>query len=412
MPGIRPLLLSQSDSGGAGNAVRRIHDGLLDIGVDSQMVVRDRSTSRRGIHGPTTLPAKASAKIRPILDDIPLKAFGNPDEFSLDWLPDRLTGRIQSINPDLVHLNWVAGGYMSIESLGKIAQPIVWRLPDMWALTGGCHYSGDCDGYTRECGHCPQLGGDSEWDLSRLTMKRKQRALSDQSVTVVATSSWLADCARESSLFSDSRIEIIPNGLNTDVFKPRDPSVGRDLFGLPHDEKLILFGAVNALTNDRKGADLLESAVQSVSSHLDGDAAVVIFGNTDPEGMADFDIPAHSTGYLRDTESLAMLYSAADVMVVPSRYEGFGQTVTESMACGTPVVAFDATGPSDTVDHRETGYLATPYEAEDLATGIEWILEDDDRRDELGNTARERTVERYRYTSIAAEYLDLYRSLL
>jgi glycosyltransferase involved in cell wall biosynthesis len=99
-------------------------------------------------------------------------------------------------------------------------------------------------------------------------------------------------------------------------------------------------------------------------------------------------------------------------MVVPSRYEGFGQTVTEAMACGTPVVAFDATGPADTIRHRSTGYLAEPYQPEDLAKGIAWILADENRRIEIGEQARDRAVEHYHYEDVASEYLSLYQELV
>jgi glycosyltransferase involved in cell wall biosynthesis len=242
-------------------------------------------------------------------------------------------------------------------------------------------------------------------------MKRKRRALSKADVTVVAPSTWLADCAAESSLFGDCRIEVIPNGLDTDVFRPVDSDIGREIFGLPKDTPLILFGSVGPLSDPRKGFDLLQDALAELADN-DCEAELVVFGTSEPADPPDFGLPTHYTGYLNDEQSLGLLYAAVDVMAVPSRYEGFGQTVTEAMASGTPVVAFEGTGPTDTVTHRESGYLANSFDSEDFARGLSWILADSQRRERLANAARERAIDEYHYTDIAERYLDLYRDIV
>jgi glycosyltransferase involved in cell wall biosynthesis len=279
----------------------------------------------------------------------------------------------------------------------------------MAALTGGCYYANGCDRFEESCGGCPQLDSSSAFDLSRLTWHRKAHHWDDLDLTVVAPSTWLADQARRSSLFGDKRIEVIPNALDTNIYRPRDPALGRDFFDLPEDKQLVLFGAVDPMGDDRKGADLLQEALQSLSGDLE-DVELVVFGATEPENPPDFGFPTHYVGYLHDDPSLVLLYNAADVMVVPSRYEGFGQTVSESLACGTPVVAFDATGPKDIVDHKQTGYLAEPYDPAALATGVEWVLASE--RDLLADTARERAVDRYTQDSVVKQYFDLYRSVV
>jgi glycosyltransferase involved in cell wall biosynthesis len=182
--------------------------------------------------------------------------------------------------------------------------------------------------------------------------------------------------------------------------------LGREFLHLPEDKRLVLFGAVDPMGDYRKGADLLQEALQSLSGELE-DVELVVFGATEPADPPDFGFPTHYVGYLHDDPSLVLLYSAADVMVVPSRYEGFGQTVSESLACGTPVVAFDATGPSDIVDHKETGWLAEAYEAEELAVGTEWVLETADR-EAVGDVARARAVSSYLQSTVAKTYAELY----
>ena len=407
MTDIQPLLINSSDTGGSATASRRIHEGLRQIGVDSRMLVQQKSGDDPTIDGPNSTIGQAWSLARPHVDMLPLRLYGQTDGFAVNWLPERMNRQIEEIDPDVVHLNWVWRGAMSIRSIGQIDRPVVWRLPDMAALTGGCHYAAGCDKFTDTCGNCPQLDSTRSWDLSRLTWHRKDRAWAELDVTIVAPCEWLADQANQSSLFGDCQIEVIQNGLNIDTYRPRDPSVGRDIFDLPMDKQLILFGAVDPIGDRRKGADLLQDALRSLALDSPENVELVMFGASEPAESLNFTFPTHYTGFLYDDASLALLYSAADAMIVPSRYEGFGQTVFESLACGTPVIGFDATGPKDQIDHRKTGWLAEPYNPKDLAAGIRWVLEDSNS-DLITERARETAVKRYDHEEVAQRYLELY----
>ncbi|MFC7069356.1 glycosyltransferase family 4 protein [Halobaculum lipolyticum] len=409
---MRVALLNAYDSGGAGTATKRIHRGLHRIGVDSTVLVDHKDGDDPHVVGPESTLRTAYSMARPLVDRAPLRLYGGSDGvFSPNWLPEDLDRRIDDLDPEVVHLNWMGGGFLSPGTVADIDRPIVWRFPDMWPMTGGCHYARDCDGYTESCGNCPELGSSLPWDLSRFTMSRKRRAFADADITVAAPSTWLAECARESTLFGDRRVEVIPNGLDTETFRPWDRDFAREVFGLDPDETVVLFGSVKATSDPRKGFDLLTSALGELPDGAD-DLRLVVFGASEPADGDDRSHPTTYTGYLNDEQSLALLYAAADVMVVPSRYEGFGQTVSEAMACGTPVVAFDATGPSDTVDHRETGYLAEPYDPTDLAAGIEWVVADQERLAELGAAAREKAEREFALEVAAERYRDLYRSVV
>lgn len=407
---IRPLLVNASDTGGSATATKRIHHGLRRIGVDSTMLVQQKSTDDPTIVGPESTVGRAWSLARPHVDMLPLRLYGRSDGFGINWLPERKLERIREIDPDVVHLNWVWRGALSVRTIGRLDRPVVWRLPDMAALTGGCHYAYGCDRFEDRCGSCPQLDSDTDLDLSRLTWHRKAHHWENLDLTIVTPSTWLAEQARQSSLFGDKRIEVIPNALDTETYRLRDPELGREFFDLPEDKRLVLFGAVDPMGDYRKGADLLQEALQSLSGELEN-VELVVFGATEPADPPDFGFPTHYVGYLHDDPSLVLLYSAADVMVVPSRYEGFGQTVSEALACGTPVVAFDATGPSGIVDHKETGWLAEPYDAGELGAGVEWMLNEADRT-ELSAVARGRAVERYEQRRVVRQYLDLYESVV
>lgn len=407
------LLLNTYDWGGAATATKRIHRGLRDIGVDSRMLVQHKRGDDPTIVGPGNRLRNAYSMARIVADPWPLKLFGGTSAwFSVNWLPDDVARQIGKLDPDLVHLNWVGENFFSPKSLRKFDRPIVWRLPDMWAMTGGCHYADGCERFTERCGACPQLGRDVDHDVTWWTHRRKRSGYADADITVVAPSTWLAEQAERSSLLDGFTIEVIPNGLDTATFEPYDAAIARDVFDIRDDVEVILTGAVDPTSNPRKGFDYLQRAVRSLAEERGAeDVEVVVFGADEPEAPPDFGFDTRYVGYLHDEASLAMLYAAADVMVVPSKYEGFGQTVTEAMACGTPVVAFDATGPSDTVVHGETGFLARPYDPMDLAEGIEWVLEGD-RATELGARARERAVERYDIGTVAGRYRDLYEDIL
>jgi glycosyltransferase involved in cell wall biosynthesis len=322
---------------------------------------------------------------------------------------------VASLHPDLINVHWICNGYLQIETLAKFQKPLVWTLHDMWPFTGGCHYGQECDRYTQSCGSCPLLKSDRHWDVSRWIWQRKAKTYPQLNLTVVAPSRWMAECAQKSSLFRSVRVEVIPHGLDTTVYQPIDAPVARKLLNLPQDKQLILFGAgSNAVDDPRKGLPLLQTALKKLAEAGWGDRfELVIFGTDAPEIPLDLGFKAHYLGRFYDDLSLVLSYSAADVMIVPSVQEAFGQTASESLACGTPVVAFRATGLPDIVSHEQDGYLAEPFSPEDLAQGIAWVLADPDRHQQLRLNARTKAEREFmlllqaqRYSALFAEILE------
>ena len=396
---MKMLLLNTSDiSGGAARAAYRLHRGLQTIGVDSQMLVQNKTSDDHTVNSPQTKLGKGWAKVRPTVNAIPLQFYQQRDRapYSVQWLPEQIAPEITQISPDIINLHWICGGYLQIETLAKFNKPIVWTLHDMWAFTGGCHYSQDCDRYTKSCGACPQLHSRSNWDISRWVWQRKAKAWQDLNLTIVAPSKWLAKCAANSSVFRDLRIEVIPNGLDTSKYKPIESSLARELLNLPQNKKLVLFGAMSATSDPRKGFHLLMPALQKLIYSLGQDQIeLVVFGSSQPSELLDFGFKAHYLGRLYDDISLALLYAAVDVFVAPSIQDNLPNTVMEALACGTPCVAFKIGGMLDMIDHKQNGYLAKPLEVEDLARGIAWILEDELRLQSLSWRAREKVEQEF-----------------
>jgi len=409
---MRVLHLSTSDleSGGA-RAAFRLHAGLNSIGCTSHMLVRAKSGTDVTVVSDKTI----LTKLGPPASGLPLRFYPDRDGamFSPQWFPDALASKIAQLSPDVVNLHWICNGFLQVETLTKIKQPLVWTLQDMWPLTGGCHYNQECDRYMNSCGACPQLHSHRSSDLSRWVWKRKAKAWKNSDLTIVAPSSWIAECARASSLFHDRRVEVIPFCLDTQKYKPVDRTFARELLNLPQEKQLILFGAISATSDQRKGFYLLLPALQQLSQAGWKDKLeLVVFGSSKPEKPIDLGFNSHYLGHFSDDISIAILYSAADVMIVPSVQESFGQTASESLACGTPVVAFNATGLKDIVDHQQNGYLAKPFEVEDLAQGIAWVLENKERHQKLKYYAREKAEKAFPLELQAYQYESLYSEIL
>lgn len=392
--------------GGAGRAANRLHSALRQQGIDSHMLVQSQSTDDPTVHSSTSIFGKAATLLRPLLDYLPREYYRDRTDnpFSPAWLPERRLHQIREIDPEVVHCHWIAQGFIRLETLSKIDRPIVWTLHDMWPFTGGCHYSHGCERYTEACGNCPELGSNKEQDLSRWIWERKESAWSSLDLTVVTPSTWLAERARESSLLENERVEVIPNPIDANFFRPYPRSRGRELYNLPDDRPVILFGAMSATTDRRKGFHHLQAAIKKIGQER-SDAIVVVFGANRPDNPPDLGLETRYLGYV-DENTLPLVYSCADVMVLPSEIDNLPNTMVEAMSCGTPCIAFDVGGIPELIDHQRNGYLANPYDATDLADGILWVL--DQRGGNLSTEARQTIENRCAKPVVADQFKSLY----
>ena len=408
---MKVTLVSYSDvAGGAARAAHRLHRCLLDHGVASGMRVASKGTDEFRVTAPRGKVRKVLGLVRSRLGQWPnkLQHTTNPIEHSLAMLPSRLADEFNADDADAVHLHWIGGDMMSIEDVGRIRKPVVWTLHDSWAFCGAEHHPDGLDDRRFVLGYTPQsrLAAHHGVDLDRWTWQRKARAWTRPFV-VVTPSQWLANCARQSKLMHDWPIQVIPNPLPTAVFKPWPKRLCREILGLPADPPLVLFGAVGGTNSAIKGWSLLADALHRLAA-VRPDCRAVVFGQSEPAHAPDVGMPVHYMGRLQDESALALLYSAVDVVVVPSRIENLPQVGTEAQACGTPVVGFDCSGMPDVVDHHHTGYLAKAYEAADLSEGIRWVLDDPARHAQLSANARTQAVAKWSPEIIGPRYLAAY----
>ena len=394
--------------GGAARAARRIHNSLINCQVDSNLFVNDSVNAGEKIHGPNKFDFIAS-KVRSKLVHISLKNIGGGkyQQHSVAFFPSSYVKRINSSDADIVHLHWINREMLSIADIGKIKKPLVWTLHDMWPFAGAEHL---CQDRRWQSAYDPTSRSKTERgiDIDHWVYQRKLKHWK-RPMDLVAPSNWMADSAKKSILVNKWPIKVIPNCLDTNFWKPGDQDRARELLSLPQDKKILLFGSYGGNNTKNKGFDLLLEALlrlQDVGSgfHL------AIIGDR-PTSLQRININKNYFGHISDDHLLRDLYRAADVVVVPSRLESFGQVASEAQACGSPVVAFATTGLKDVISHKQTGYLANTFDPSDLSNGVRWVT-NIQRKNLLKENAARRVRKLYSYDVVSARYLSLYKDIL
>lgn len=427
---MRILHFSTDDiTGGAAKAAYRLHNSLCEAGQDSRMIVlRKRSDDDRITQAPAIQINPWESRFQRLRHFVPgLRAqlpaanytfnFDAPPQINFELLLSQIEP------PDVICLHWITD-LLDARSIRKLHDhfrcPIVWVMADQEPLTGGCHYSFGCEGFTRECGNCPQLTPAKPDDHSRVTWQRKKELLSHIPICFVAPTSWGRERLRQSSLFRHHRCELIPYPIDAQTFRPFEQNIARDLLHLPQDKKIIFFGATY-LEDRRKGMPLLIKAFDSPAIRRLDNLFLLVAGLNGNQLMSKVSLPGKYIGQLQDELTLALAYQAADIFVCPSVEDAGPMMIPEAMMCGTPVVAFNTGGAPDLIESGKNGYLAklpdapdTDTDTEDtdeLATGVLALLEADNgtafRVSALGKAREQHLPE-----VVTKRHLELYRSLL
>ena len=416
---IEILTVSTSDGiGGAARAAYRIFKAIQALGIKDRMLVKNRCTTDETVVELSTFNPRLP--FYSLYDWIRTKVKNQLQHRSWNRYPHRkaiflsdlrsepLHGALHKLDYDILHLHWCNLRFFPFSELKKVGKPIVWTLHDTWAFTGICHYFDDCPKYQTECGACPLLASNDANDLSRAVFRKKREYYEGLDLHIVTPSRWLADCVKKSALMTQFPVSVIPNCIDVDTFSPRDRDEACRHFDLPTDRRYILYGAMGATSDPRKGfAELITAMGMMEEDASLSDVELVVFGSDRPLQALTLRRKIHYLGELKREEDIVAAYCLSSVMVVPSLSENLSNSIMEALSCGVPVAAFNIGGNSDMIQHRKNGYLAKEKDCRDLADGIRYLLHNPNRGTFAAN-ARRWVLEHYTVSSVAKQYVELY----
>lgn len=415
------LHINTRDYGGAAIAAIRLHKALLDEGVDSSMLFLEQSETdipaAFGFRGKGKIHSSYLSRKAVSFKNKILQAFSKSQKNEKKLKNREKSLKMFSFNPsdydvfshpayreaDVIHLHWCAR-FFDFKSFQSLRKPIVWTFHDMNPFTGGCHFSNGCHKYERECRNCPQLAGTKDPDVAWMDQKYKKKYLEGVSLIPAAPSYWMKSCAERSALFGRFKSYCIPNCVDTDVFKPLNKAFCREVLNWPVDKTILLFVS-EEISNPRKGFDLLLEALALINIP---DFFICVIGVT---GITAKDIPGiNYQGKINDEKLMAVAYSAADAVVIPSREDNLPNTMLESLACGTPVIAFKTGGIPEVITNGVNGILSEDLTSVSLAESISWFSKNSGLfiESEITNDA----VKSFSPQGQANSYYELYKELL
>jgi glycosyltransferase involved in cell wall biosynthesis len=408
-------------NGGAGRACLRLNNALLAENIDSKVVVHykfGKSSSVLTFNSSAVQKAYTAATI--VIERILAKRFLKPlkrTPFSFTWFGRSVIHHPDVKAADVIHLHWVNHSFLNpqhLAELAKLNKPIVWTFHDSNAFTGGCHVRYTCDHFMRQCGYCPLLKKADANDASHKIWVQKQEAYQQLNFNVIAPSSWMLNSVLLSSLMQDKPALQIPNTLETNIFKPANKGEAKKQLGLPQDKFVFLTGFMPSRKDMHKGTSYLLESLELLKERLGVKAdqiELVVFGNRNAKDVPNFSFKTSFLGTINDDAKLAMCYAAADAFLIPSLEDNLPYTVMESLACGTPVVAFTTGGIPDMVQHEQNGYLAEYRSAKSFADGMEWAVNYTDKP-ALQQQARQTVMDKFAEPIIAQKHMQLYNQLL
>lgn len=416
---MRVLIVNTSErTGGAAVASCRLKNALNNHGVKAKMLVRDKQTDNITV---SALPRKWMSKWHFLWERWCVfrhLRFSKKHLFEIDLANSGtdITRLPEFQEADVIHLEWINQGMLSLSDIRKILQsgkPVVWTMHDLWPATALCHYARDCRKYVSGCKECPLLPTALWGDVAHALWKRKLNVYARRHIHFVACSKWLGQMARRSPLLKGHSLQIIPNPIDSRVFHPIDKREARRREQLPQDKRIVLFVSQRA-TDPRKGMEYFVQALQLLQERYDRpeDApAVVVLGGHAEELCRHTSLTTFAKGYVAEEQRLNDLYNAADVYVLPSLEDNLPNTIMEAMACGLPCVGFNVGGIPEMIDHLQSGYVAKARDAADLAEGIHRMLHTENREAIRCHTLS-KVARCYSERAVALRYIETYQSAI
>lgn len=295
---------------------------------------------------------------------------------------------------DIVHIHWLNQGFINLKSISKINKPVIWTMRDMWAFTGGSHYSIDFVKYEKSF-------------ISRIIQNYKKKIFKNN-IQFIAISNWLKEEAEKSIILKDHDIQTIYNNIDLKNLKKISKEEAKSILKIFTKKKIILYGAVNP-QNKRKGWNIFLETVKKLDKSK---YFLLIFGNFWlQDELEKIGIEYKSTGFIAEKKILNAAYNCSDIFVFSSIQDAFGKTWAEAIACNLPVVCFSNTPAAELLEHKINSYIVNEINSDGLKNGIEWVSSKIDQGKFLNNFKKDKIYE-FDQINIAKKYIQLYESLL
>ncbi len=394
--------------GGAETLARNIHQLHLDLGHNSFLFVGNKIGEGENVF---EIP-----RIKGIPGGQRLARFLER-ELGLQYLYAPGFRNLEHILPahiDVLHIHSLHGsnGFADIGALPSLTNkiPTLLWLNDMWMLTGHCGHSLDCDRWKIGCGKCPDLlrFPSINRDGSRMNWMRKKRILNKCTVTVAGPSRWIIDRVEESPLLSNFPTAVVPNGVDTELFRKGSRSAARAELDLPHDIPIIMLAA-QYIDHYCKGT---YDAIQAINDAKDIDFQVLLVGRDSEKVAALLRVPSTALPYINCASKMVTCYNASNLVLMPSLGEIFGLVAAESMACGTPVMAYATGGLPEVLGGRDTGILIPTGDVNKLSLTLRKVLGDYGMLAAMGEAASKRIRQYFELNFQAKSFIELYRSII
>ena len=310
---------------------------------------------------------------------------------------------VQCSSPRLINLRNIHSCGLSHDSVLDIPPSVslVWTLHDCWAVAPYAFK------FLDQNGRMDYTLGSQNRNLS--IRKRKMFFSKRPDCVIVAPSKWIA---AEADRWLPSNVSVvhIPNGVDTDVFKPMDKILAKSILGL--DQNKIWFGFASTWANFRKGSDILVDGLADFAKLQKGaEVGLFSWGGIIPDSKIG-NIEVHQFGTIKSDYISALLYAAADIFVCPSRADNLPNTCLEAIACGTPVVASNAGGIPEIVINEQTGWLFENGSKEDFVNSLRDCVAERSNWNAFGEAAREHAENTFSVDLAAERYVDLYSQIL
>ncbi len=408
IPDLKILQISHdANLTGAGIAASRLKDGLNMIGKESRMMLKFPTVLDGCPAIPNTLISRQLDRITRIIDArLNTQGLTNYSTLFLKY------PKYHILNFHSINMPWF--NLFALLRLYK-KHTLVYTLHQQTAGTSICVYTcywNNCERWKIGCGECPQVVANpkSALDITKNIYNIKRYIMLKSKITLVTPSKWMTDFANSSPLLKDVRIEYIPNGINIEVFKNFESKLARRILNLPLEKKYILFLASNT-NNPRKGFQHMLPIILRMKDIED--LSLIIVGDLKPDFVSEIEkhIPVIFLGTIRDEMKKVLVYCASDFFILPSEQDNLPNTMLESLACGTPVAAFNVGGIPDCVINMKTGVLSELGDYDSLTNGIKIIINDKYLYEETRRNCRKLIIDNFPLQLQASRYYQLYHEL-